>query len=72
MAYHGKYKAPEDLLHDNSLSNDEKVRMLKQWRDDKKALIRASEEGMPGNDRSDILRQIKKALHSLQKDSNAR
>lgn len=40
--------------------------MLEDWRDDKKALMRASEEGMHGDDRSELLTKIKKALISLQ------
>ena len=66
MAYHGKYEAPAAILRDDDLSRDEKVRMLEQWRDDKKAYMRASEEGMGGDDRADLLEEIKKALASLQ------
>ena len=69
MAYHGKYKSPTDLLRDEGLSHDEKVRMLEQWRDDKRGYMRASDEGMEGEDRSELLRQIKKALISLQEKS---
>ena len=66
MAYHGKYGVPADILRDDHLSRDEKVWLLKQWRDDKKAYMRASEEGMPGDDRAELLKQIKTALLSLQ------
>jgi len=65
LAYHGKYKLPADLMSDDGLNRDEKIHMLKQWRDDKKAILRASSEGMHGNDRPDILKQINKALISL-------
>ncbi|HEY9038080.1 MAG TPA: hypothetical protein VIN05_03965 [Roseovarius sp.] len=68
MAYHGKYTSPTELLGDESLSRDEKIEMLEQWRDDKKDYMRASEEGMHGDDRPELLRQIKKALLSLQAD----
>jgi hypothetical protein len=67
LAYHGKYKSPTDLLRDERLSHDEKINMLEQWRDDKKALMRASEDGMRGDDRSDLLKKIKKALMSLRR-----
>jgi hypothetical protein len=60
--------APADILRDDHLSRGEKVRLLEQWRDDKKAYMRASEEGMPGEDRADLLKQIKKALLSLQEN----
>ena len=66
MAYHGKYDSPTNLLRDGNLSYHEKVRMLESWRDDKEALIRASEEGMHGDVRPDLLRQIDNALCSLQ------
>jgi len=52
-------------MSDDGLNRDEKIHMLKQWRDDKKAILRASSEGMHGNDRPDILKQINKALISL-------
>lgn len=65
MAYQGKYETPADVLRDEDLSQQEKAEMLERWRDDKHAYMRASEEGMQGEDRSELLRQIKKALHSL-------
>ncbi|MDO5757970.1 MAG: hypothetical protein Q4P24_10715 [Rhodobacterales bacterium] len=68
MAYFGKYETPEDLMRDDSLSRDEKVRMLEDWRDDKNAHMRASGEGMEGQDRADRLRRIKKALAALEKE----
>ncbi|MGO1501197.1 MAG: hypothetical protein ACTHWH_07940 [Marinobacter sp.] len=72
MAYDGKYESPADLLRDESLSHDEKVKKLKQWRNDEKDLIRASEEGMQNDDRPDILKEVKKALISIQKLSSGR
>lgn len=69
MAYHGNYEAPADVLRDVQLNRDEKVRLLEQWRDDKEAYMRASEEGMPGEDRTELLKQIMTALLSLQEDS---
>lgn len=70
MAYHGKYTSPSELMNDQSLSHGEKIRMLEQWRDDKKALLRASEEGMEGDDPSEVLRKVKYFLRSL-KDGSA-
>lgn len=66
MAYHGKYDSPADLLRDASLSRQEKIEMLESWRDDKEAFMRATEEGMHGDDRADLLRLIENALLSLQ------
>ncbi|MFX0543282.1 hypothetical protein ACEWPM_016390 [Roseovarius sp. S4756] len=68
MAYFGKYETPADLLRDDSLSRDRKIRMLEQWRDDKKDYMRATDEGMEGVDRAELLRQIKMALVQLQED----
>ncbi len=72
MAYDGKYKSPAELLLDEDLSRGEKVAMLKQWRNDEKDLMRASEEGMQNDDRAHILKEVKKALISLQESSTDR
>lgn len=66
MAYHGKYQSPTELVGDESLSRGEKIEMLRSWRDDKEAYLRATEEGMQGNDRSELLRQIENALNELE------
>ena len=42
--------------------------MLISWRDDKEAFMRASEEGMQGDDRPDLLQLIEQALTSLEED----
>jgi superfamily II DNA helicase RecQ len=69
VAYDGKYESPAELLLDESLSRDEKVKMLKQWRNDEKDLIRAAEEGMQNDDLPDILKEVKKALIALREPS---
>jgi len=66
LAYHGKYQSPTELVGDESLSRGEKIEMLRSWRDDKEAYLRATEEGMQGNDRSELLRQIENALNELE------
>lgn len=68
MAYFEKYETPADLLRDDSLSRDRKIRMLEQWRDDKKDYIRVTDEDMEGIDRTELLKQIKLALVKLQND----
>lgn len=65
MSYHGKYKLPFEILHDAKLSRREKAHMLKQWRDDKTAYMRASCEGMMGEDRADLLTEINVALTAV-------
>lgn len=66
MVDYQKYKSPNELIHDDNLSREEKIKLLQRWRDDKKDLLRASGEGMEGPDRADWLKKIKKALNSLQ------
>ncbi|MCA8868304.1 MAG: hypothetical protein KDA67_06605 [Rhodobacteraceae bacterium] len=68
MAYFGKYETPDELLRDETIAREEKIKMLEDWRDDKKDYMRASEDGMEGVDRTERLRQIKKALRTLQDD----
>ncbi len=65
MAYYGKYDTPKQVLDDHSLSQGAKIEMLESWRDDKEAYMRASEEGMGGEDRSHILKEVEKALIAL-------
>lgn len=65
MPYHGKYDSPAELLRDAALSRDEKIEMLESWRDDKEAMLRATEEGMQGDGRAELLKEIEKALTSL-------
>ena len=71
MAYTGKYKTPQELMSDDSLSHDEKVEMLEQWRDDKEQLMRAADEGMHGEIKIDLLSEIQNALTSLEEDSSS-
>lgn len=69
MAYTGKYRTPTELMSDDSLRRDEKIEMLEQWREDKEALMRASDEGMQGDFRSDFLSKIENALILLKEGS---
>ena len=66
MPYFGKYDVPEEILNDNALDRDRKIELLKAWRDDKKAYMRASDEGMEGTDRTELLSRIKTALGRLE------
>ncbi|PVA05434.1 hypothetical protein [Thalassorhabdomicrobium marinisediminis] len=66
MPYFGKYDTPDELLRDDTVSREEKIAMLEQWRDDKKDYMRATDEGMEGEDRAELLKKIKKALAELQ------
>jgi MarR-like DNA-binding transcriptional regulator SgrR of sgrS sRNA len=67
---HEKYKNPSDLLLDKNLSKEDKIVMLKQWLEDEEDLSRASDEGMIGKTQSDNLKQVKKALITLEQSLN--
>ncbi len=67
MAYFGKYQSPSEIVADEALTHAEKVELLESWRDDKEAYMRATDEGMPGKDRAEMLRKIEKALLELEK-----
>ena len=69
MAYTGKYRTPKELLSDDSLSHDEKVGMLELWRHHTEALMRAADEGMHRDFRTDLLSEIQNALTSLEEGS---
>lgn len=66
MPYFGKYDVPEEILNDDTLDRDRKIELLKAWRDDKKAYMRASDEGMEGTDRTELLSRIKTVLSQLE------
>lgn len=66
MACDGKYEAPEDILGDEALGRDEKVRLPEAWRDDKTAYLRASGEGVGDDVRAGLLKRIDKTLASSQ------
>lgn len=70
MPYTGKYKTPTELMEDGTLSRDEKIDMLEQWRDDKEAIMRAADEGMQGDLRADFVQKIEKSLALLKDESS--
>ena len=63
------FRAPEDVLRAPGLSAEDKKAILMRWEADAKALIRATEEGMPpAENRSpaELLRAVHLALESLE------
>lgn len=70
MENYDKYKTPTELILDTSLNKEEKIVILKQWLEDEESLSRATDEGLVGNTRSDILKEVKKALISLEEPAN--
>ena len=69
MAYFGKYQTPAELLNDDNLTRGEKIEMLESWASDKEAYMRASDEGMIGDDRAYLLKEVEKALILLREES---
>jgi hypothetical protein len=65
VGYFGKYETPNDILADEDIDTNEKIELLEAWRNDKRAYMRASGEGMQGPSRSEALRMINKALIAL-------
>lgn len=43
-----RYAHPEKVLQDQSLTKEQKIRMLQEWDQDLRQLMVASEENMPG------------------------
>ena len=59
------YKLPKDVLEDDSLDRDQKIKILRQWEFDANELITAEEENMPG-DAPPMLNRVKRALEELE------
>ena len=70
MKNYDKYKNPAELILDTNLNKEEKINLLNQWLEDEESLSRATDEGLIGNTRSDILKQVKKALISMETTLN--
>jgi type IV secretory pathway TraG/TraD family ATPase VirD4 len=67
----GQYRTPDEILGDESLSDDEKKQALNVWEQDARQLLTASGEGMPGReeglnkDNHNQLSQIERAKDEL-------
>lgn len=62
------YKLPDDVIKDNSLTQEQKVKILHRWEYDARALQVADEENMPvlsGKERDSMLSRVLDALHAL-------
>ena len=61
---------PQDVVADQRLTIDFKVKVLKQWEADARQLAVAEEEGMTGGEES-MLNRVRKALQALGADEPA-
>jgi hypothetical protein len=59
------FKHPADVLSEETIETDDKIKILKQWEYDARELLVASEEGMVGDTNTNILYDILEALHQL-------
>ena len=59
------YASPADVVVDDMLSQEEKVRVLSAWRLDAERLSESSNEGMTGGEKP-RLREVALAQHSLE------
>lgn len=61
------FHAPKDVLTASGLSVEDKKAFLMRWEADTKALLRATEEGVPADNRNpaELLRAVRLAIESL-------
>ncbi len=60
------YKIPGDVVNDDSITLEDKIRILKQWEYDARELQVAEEENMANEgDGGSMLQRVKAALHEL-------
>lgn len=67
------FDEPHDVVADDSLSKDQKVKILQQWEYDARELSVAEEENMAAHsgDESNKLNRIQKALRELGVNSDS-
>jgi hypothetical protein len=59
------YKVPDEVVHDESLSLEQKIGILRQWEYDARDMLVAEEENMIGDSSSSMLSRVLIALKSL-------
>ncbi len=58
------YRNPAQVLDDGSLSDEQKISILRRWEYDARELEVAEEENM-GGDKPDLLDEVMQTLHTL-------
>jgi hypothetical protein len=63
------FEHPQDVLTASGLTREDKLAVLARWELDAEALLRATEEGMPPENRdpAELLRAVHLALRTLQR-----
>jgi hypothetical protein len=62
------YQNPMDVVHDDSLTREQKIKILHQWEYDARELQVAEEENMPEltpKEKGSMLSRVLDALHAL-------
>lgn len=66
-----QFAAPLDIVADQTLTDAQKIALLRQWQHDESEIAVATEEGMPGGE-SALLQQISAALAKLDPEGAGR
>ncbi len=61
------YKIPNEVVEDDTLSREQKLKILRQWEYDAHELQVAEDENMPGDQPTSMLHRIITAIHCLEK-----
>jgi len=60
------YKEPKDVLADDTLTREQKIKVLRQWEYDAKELQTADDENMPVSEQATMLHRALEALRELE------
>jgi hypothetical protein len=60
------FDAPQDVVDNQNFSDEEKIKILTNWKDQHIQLQRATSEGMEPHHQNNILRQISNALENIE------
>jgi hypothetical protein len=59
------FSHPQDILHAEGLSEQQKLKLLTRWEENEKALIRAAGEGMGGGEQPSLLQDVEEAIQAI-------
>lgn len=65
-----QYRKPMDVVNDNGLDADDKLRILESWKKDAELLSRAQDENMSGGERPQ-LQDVMLAIQELERTRGA-
>jgi hypothetical protein len=62
-----KYGSPDEVLRQSNLTKEQKLKILKDWEDEQKALLRADDENMPAQAETTVQKMPETIIKSIQK-----